>query len=154
MNPTKGSIELELVKATLEKHKHSPLLLELPKSKKLKKQPKIQREVITISEEKEGMQTGDLKDRKQYQGGGGRRSTRLAKVASQDRKGKQKVIVHEEEELEVEEFEAQVDEESDGTEFEDTTQDMGEEETGEENEDNEEETETEDVQKNEALTTP
>lgn len=63
-NPAKRFLELELVKVNLEKCKHSPLLLELPKSKKMKKESKMQSEVITISEENEGMQTEDLKDRK------------------------------------------------------------------------------------------
>lgn len=148
----KGSFESKLVKATLEKRKHSPLLLELPKPKKLKKDLNPQKEVITINEE--GMQKEDLNENKQGQGSGGsggRRSAHLPKATSKVRKGKQKITVYEEEDLDIEEFEAHIDEDFDEMAFEDSAYDMEEEDLEEENDEEEEQIKEED-QENENLT--
>lgn len=89
----------------LEKRKHFPLLLEIPKAKTPKRDINPM-DFINIIEE--GNQIEEVKENLHGQGSGGsggRRSTCLAKVSLKDNKGKQKMFVIEED-LGYEEFEA------------------------------------------------
>lgn len=87
----------------------------------------------------EGNQKEEVEDGQMGMMRGGRRLVRLSKVTSTYKKWKQKEIeLDEEENLTMEDFEPQVDKESEDMEFEDNAYEMGEEDVEEDTDDKEE----------------